>query len=101
MINQSGNITRSVTPQFRSPPLDAAKFGSREVKDQGSCCHRDGLTEKWRSLQAWFPRTPRNPRKFYNTALRKYSEKIPVSTVFFARTITANERKIPHVVSGP
>jgi hypothetical protein len=37
-------------------------------------------------------------RNFYNTAFRKYSEKIPTSTVFFARTITAKERKIPHVV---
>ncbi|MHB8151305.1 MAG: DUF2290 domain-containing protein [Desulfobulbia bacterium] len=39
-------------------------------------------------------------RNFYNTAFRKYSEKIPVSALAFANTITANERKIPHVVCG-
>lgn len=39
-------------------------------------------------------------RNFYNTAYRKYSEKIPESTLAFANTITANERKIPHVVNG-
>ena len=39
-------------------------------------------------------------RNFYNTAFRKYSEKIPASNVFFAQTITANERRIPHVVCG-
>ena len=39
-------------------------------------------------------------RNFYNTAFRKYSEKIPVSSLAFSNTITANERKIPHVVSG-
>lgn len=37
-------------------------------------------------------------RNFYNTAFRKYSEDIPVSTLGFANTITANERKIPHIV---
>lgn len=39
-------------------------------------------------------------RSFYNTAFRKYSEKIPTSTLAFSNTITANERKIPHVVCG-
>lgn len=39
-------------------------------------------------------------RNFYNTAFRKYSEKIPESTLAFSNTITANERKIPHVVFG-
>lgn len=37
-------------------------------------------------------------RNFYNTAFRKYSEKIQMSTLAFANTITASERKIPHVV---
>jgi hypothetical protein len=39
-------------------------------------------------------------RSFYNTAFRKYSEKIPVSTLAFANTITANERMILHMVCG-
>ena len=39
-------------------------------------------------------------RNFYNTAFRKYSENIPASTLAFVSTITANERKIPHVVCG-
>lgn len=39
-------------------------------------------------------------RNFYNTAFRKYSEKIPVSELGFANTITINERKIPHVICG-
>jgi len=39
-------------------------------------------------------------RNFYNTAFRKYSEKIPASTLAFASTISTNERKIPHVVCG-
>jgi hypothetical protein len=39
-------------------------------------------------------------RNFYNTAFCKYSEKIPTSTLGFANTITASERKIPHVVCG-
>ncbi len=39
-------------------------------------------------------------RNFYNTAFRKYSEQIPASMLAFAKTITANERKIPHVVCG-
>lgn len=39
-------------------------------------------------------------RNFYNTAFRKYSEKVPASKLAFANTITANERKIPHVVCG-
>ncbi len=39
-------------------------------------------------------------RNFYNTVFRKFSEKIPTSTLTFAKTITANERKIPHVVCG-
>ncbi len=39
-------------------------------------------------------------RNFYNTAFRKYSEKIPASALAFASTITINERMIPHVVCG-
>jgi len=39
-------------------------------------------------------------RNFYNTAYRKYSDDIPVAKLLFANTITANERKIPHVVLG-
>lgn len=39
-------------------------------------------------------------RNFYNTAFRKYSEKIPESTLAFADTITANERLIPHLAWG-
>jgi hypothetical protein len=39
-------------------------------------------------------------RNFYNTAFRKYSDKIPASALFFAKTITVNERKIPHMVCG-
>lgn len=39
-------------------------------------------------------------RNFYNTAFRKYSDKIPASTLAFAKTITAKERKIPHFVCG-
>lgn len=39
-------------------------------------------------------------RNFYNTAFRKYSEDIPASALSFARTITANEQKIPHFVCG-
>ncbi len=37
-------------------------------------------------------------RNFYNTAFRKYSEKIPTGTSTFSSTITANEQKIPHIV---
>jgi hypothetical protein len=37
-------------------------------------------------------------RNFYNTAFRKYSDIIPVSTMGFETTITVNERKIPHLV---
>lgn len=39
-------------------------------------------------------------RNFYNTAFRKYSEEIPVSTVSFAKTITPKEQEIPHLVCG-
>lgn len=39
-------------------------------------------------------------RNFYNTAFRKYSEKIPVNKLGFANTITRNEQRIPHVVCG-
>lgn len=39
-------------------------------------------------------------RNFYNTAFRKYSAKFPTSKVGFANTITAKERKIPHVACG-
>jgi len=37
-------------------------------------------------------------RNFYNTAFRKYSDDMPDSTLAFARTITENERRIPHLV---
>jgi len=37
-------------------------------------------------------------RNFYNTAYRKYSEKIPVSSAVFKKTITTKEKKIPHLV---
>jgi len=37
-------------------------------------------------------------RSFYNTAFRRYSDKIPASELFFAKTITAKEQKIPHIV---
>lgn len=39
-------------------------------------------------------------RNFYNTAFRKFSAKFPTSKLGFAKTITAKERKIPHVVCG-
>lgn len=39
-------------------------------------------------------------RNFYNTAYRKFSAKFPISKLGFANTITAKERKIPHVVCG-
>ena len=39
-------------------------------------------------------------RNFYNTAFRKYSETFPTSKLCFAATITARERKIPHIVCG-
>lgn len=39
-------------------------------------------------------------RNFYNTAFRKYSANFPTSKLGFANTITAEERKIPHVVCG-
>lgn len=39
-------------------------------------------------------------RNFYNTAFRKYSAKFPTSKLRFANTITAKERKFPHVVCG-
>lgn len=39
-------------------------------------------------------------RNFYNTAFRKFSVEFPTSTLGFANTITANERKIPHIVCG-
>jgi hypothetical protein len=39
-------------------------------------------------------------RNFYNTAFMKYSEEIPVSALLFAKTITAKEQKIPHLVCG-
>jgi hypothetical protein len=37
-------------------------------------------------------------RNFYNTAFRKYSERIPGSSVAFHKTITAKEKEIPHLV---
>jgi hypothetical protein len=39
-------------------------------------------------------------RNFYNTAFRKYSTEIPGSALRFANTITAKERRIPHIVLG-
>jgi hypothetical protein len=39
-------------------------------------------------------------RNFYNTAFRKYSATFPTSKFGFTNTITAKERKIPHVVCG-
>jgi hypothetical protein len=39
-------------------------------------------------------------RSFYNTAFRKYSDDIPVSTVFHGKSITENEKRIPHLVCG-
>jgi hypothetical protein len=39
-------------------------------------------------------------RNFYNTAFRKYSESIPATRLSFPKTITANERLIPHLVCG-
>ncbi|MBI5075733.1 MAG: DUF2290 domain-containing protein [Nitrospirae bacterium] len=39
-------------------------------------------------------------RNFYNTAFRKYSDEIPAPILSFANTITANERKIPHLSLG-
>ena len=39
-------------------------------------------------------------RNFYNTAFQKYSDEIPTAALMFSNTITANERKIPHVVLG-
>jgi hypothetical protein len=37
-------------------------------------------------------------RNFYNTAFRKYSDKFPATKLAFAKTITVNEQKIPHIV---
>lgn len=39
-------------------------------------------------------------RNFYNTAFRKYSAELPVSDVYFEKSITDNERRIPHLVCG-
>jgi len=39
-------------------------------------------------------------RNFYNTVYKKYSDKIPPSALSFPKTITANERAIPHIVCG-
>ena len=39
-------------------------------------------------------------RNFYNTAFRKYSDSVPVSEVFFNKTITDNEKRIPHLICG-
>jgi hypothetical protein len=39
-------------------------------------------------------------RNFYNTAFRKYSEKIPVSTLNFVKTITPSERRVLHMAIG-
>jgi len=40
-------------------------------------------------------------RNFYNTAFRKYSEKIPASSIVFQKTITEKEKNIPHIVCSP
>jgi len=37
-------------------------------------------------------------RNFYNTAFQKYSNQIPQTSLYFAKTITINEQKIPHIV---
>ena len=39
-------------------------------------------------------------RNFYNTAFRNFSAKFPTSNLGFDKTITAKERKIPHIVCG-
>lgn len=39
-------------------------------------------------------------RNFYNTAFRKFSDDISKSTLSFAKTITVNEQKVPHLVCG-
>jgi hypothetical protein len=39
-------------------------------------------------------------RTFYNTAFRKYSDELPAAELLFSNSITANERKIPHLVLG-
>jgi hypothetical protein len=36
-------------------------------------------------------------RSFYNTAYRKYSDRIPCGVQLFPNTITANEKRVPHV----
>jgi len=40
-------------------------------------------------------------RNFYNTAFHKFSTKLPVSNVWFPKSITDNERQIPHLVCSP
>lgn len=40
-------------------------------------------------------------RNFYNTAFRKYSDQIPPSDGQFAKTITLNEKNIPHLICTP
>jgi hypothetical protein len=37
-------------------------------------------------------------RSFYNTAYRKYSQDLPAPMVVFSKTITENERRVPHFV---
>lgn len=39
-------------------------------------------------------------RNFYNTALLKYEEKINLPNSLFPKTISLNERSVPHVVLG-
>lgn len=39
-------------------------------------------------------------RNFYNTAFRKYSVKMPKSSIKFAKTISLNERNVVHIVCG-
>jgi hypothetical protein len=39
-------------------------------------------------------------RNFYNSAYRRYSEKLPIRRSVFSSTITAREREIPHILLG-
>ncbi|MGC4031697.1 MAG: DUF2290 domain-containing protein [Tepidisphaeraceae bacterium] len=40
-------------------------------------------------------------RNFYNTAFQKYSAKIPVTNIWFPKSITPSEQKVPHLVCSP
>lgn len=39
-------------------------------------------------------------RNFYNTAFRKYSDDLPVSSLIFSNSISPGEREVPHLVLG-